>query len=240
MSDAAEETEGQPGHRAPDRTQRGRPPESFEDCAKAILALEERLQGPATTNALAERLGITPGSVTATLKRMDAAGLVKHEPYHGATLTESGRRLALEVLRHHRLLETYLAEQLGMSWDRVHAEAEVLEHHISEDLERRMAAALGEPAFDPHGDPIPSSELVLEQEKTVSLAELGVGERGRVARVSDSEPALLRMLDELEIGVGVEVGLSDRQLGGILHVDVAGTNQVLGREVAERIRVRRP
>lgn len=239
MSDAAEEIDDQRGHRAPDRSQRGRAPESFEDCAKAILALEERLQGPATTNALAERLGITAGSVTATLKRMDAAGLIEHQPYHGAKLTEPGRRLALEVLRHHRLLETYLAQELGMGWDRVHAEAEVLEHHISEDLERRMAAALGEPAFDPHGDPIPSSELVLAEEETVSLAELGIGESGRVARVSDSDSGLLRMLDELAIGVGVEVQLSDRQLGGVLHIAVAGKSEVLGREVAERIRVRR-
>lgn len=229
------------GHRAPTRAEQGRPPEAFEDYAKAILALERRSGGPAKTNALAERLGLTAGSVTAMLKRMHEAGLVDHEPYHGATLTDSGRKLALEVLRHHRLLETYLADVLGMPWDRVHDEAEVLEHHISEDLEERMATALGDPQFDPHGDPIPGPELApLDEDETVALAELRVGERGRLARVSDSDPELLRFLDSLGIGVGSTVEVADRQqFGGPLFLRVGGEEKVLGAEVAERIRVER-
>ena len=120
--------------------------EAVEDYAKALHALAQRCDGPVSTSALAERLGVSAGSVTSMLKRMDEMGLVRHEPYRGALLTERGERVALEVIRHHRLLESYLAEVLGMPWDRVHDEAEVLEHYISEELEERIASALGDPA----------------------------------------------------------------------------------------------
>jgi DtxR family transcriptional regulator, Mn-dependent transcriptional regulator len=125
---------------------------AVEDYAKAIFALESRSEEPVSTNALAERLGITPGSVSAMLKRLGELGVITHEPYRGVRLTPDGRRVALEVIRHHRLLESFLAETLGMSWDRVHAEAEVLEHVLSEDLEQLIAAKLGNPTVDPHGD----------------------------------------------------------------------------------------
>src|SRR5579863_5473489 len=134
---------------------------AIDDYAKAIFALQSRGEEPVSTNALAERLGITPGSVSAMLKKLDELGLITHVPYRGVRLTPAGRRLALEVIRHHRLLESFLAYRLGMPWDRVDAEAEILEHVLSEDLEQLIAAKLGNPTVDPHGDPIPSAELEL-------------------------------------------------------------------------------
>src|ERR1700690_1534617 len=131
---------------------------AIDDYAKAIFALQSRDGDPVTTSALAERLGITPGSVSAMLRKLDELGLVTHEPYRGVRLTADGRRVALEVIRHHRLLERFLADALGMPWDRVHAEAEVLEHVLSEELEQLIAERLGHPSSDPHGDPIPSAD----------------------------------------------------------------------------------
>src|SRR5437868_14238530 len=130
---------------------------SIQDYAKAVYALEARAGGAVSTNDLAERLGVTPGSVSAMLRKLSDVGLVEHQPYHGVRLTQKGRRVALEVLRHHRLIELFLSEELGMPWDRVHAEAEVLEHAISEDLEQLIADRLGHPKLDPHGDPIPTA-----------------------------------------------------------------------------------
>ena len=157
---------------------------AVEDYCKAIFSLESRTGEPVSTNALADRLAITPGSVSAMLKKLDELGLIAHLPYRGVRLTEEGRKVALEVLRHHRLLELFLAEALEMPWDRVHAEAEVLEHVISEDLERLIAAKLGDPKLDPHGDPIPSAELELRERETFPLDSLREGDRGSVrARV---------------------------------------------------------
>ena len=149
------------------------PSEAVEDYAKAIYALELHGEGPITTSALAERLEVAPSSVTAMLKRLDELGLVRYEPYHGVTLTPAGERVALEVIRHHRLIESFLAEALEMPWDRVHDEAEVLEHYISEELEGRIAEKLGNPKLDPHGDPIPTSNL-----------DLADGPHGRARRAS--------------------------------------------------------
>src|SRR3984893_2080503 len=145
---------------------------AVEDYSKAIFSLQSPGDEPVSTNALAERLGITPGSVSAMLKRLDELGLITHEPYRGVRLTVAGRRLALEVIRHHRLLESYLADALGMSWDRVHAEAEVLEHVLSDDLEELIAAKLGHPTVDPHGDPIPSADLELDEPATDRMESL--------------------------------------------------------------------
>src|SRR5271165_5637985 len=145
---------------------------AVEDYSKAIFTLESRTGEPVSTNALADRLGITPGSVSAMLKRLDELGLTTHVPYRGVRLTEEGRRIALEVIRHHRLLESFLADALGMPWDRVHAEAEVLEHVLSEDLEELIAAKLGHPTVDPHGDPIPSADLELDERLTRSMESL--------------------------------------------------------------------
>jgi DtxR family Mn-dependent transcriptional regulator len=180
------------------------PSASIEDYAKAIYALEER-HGVASTTALAERLEISPPAVSAMVKKLAALGYVTHVPYRGVRLTDQGRRVALEVLRHHRLLETYLVEELGVPWDRVHAEAEVLEHVLSEGLEERIAAKLGEPTHDPHGDPIPAADGTVVEPETVALDTLATGDRGRFVRVSDSDSKLLRELARLGIRPGDEL-----------------------------------
>jgi DtxR family transcriptional regulator, Mn-dependent transcriptional regulator len=133
--------------------------EPIEDYAKAIYALSQQRQGPVLNGEVAERLGVTPATATSMLQRLDELGLVDYLPYKGVTLTLAGEKVALEVIRHHRLIEAYLSEALGMPEDRVHAEAEVLEHYISEDLELLIAAKLGEPSHDPHGTPIPGPDL---------------------------------------------------------------------------------
>jgi DtxR family Mn-dependent transcriptional regulator len=177
---------------------------SVEDYAKAIYVLESR-HGVASTTALADRLGVSAPAVSAMAKKLDGLGYVTHVPYRGVRLTGEGRTVALEVLRHHRLLETFLVEELGVPWDRVDAEAEVLEHVLSEGLEARIAAKLGEPTHDPHGDPIPALDGTVEEEATVPLGSLAAGDRGRFVRVSDSDPALLRELAKLGIAPGDEV-----------------------------------
>ena len=168
---------------------------AIEDYAKAIYALERRGGEPVTTNALAERLGVTPGSASGMVKRLGEIGLVEHRPYRGVSLTDAGRRVALEVMRHHRLLELYLVESLGVPWDRVHEEAEVLEHVLSEELEELIAAKLGNPTVDPHGDPIPTRDLDDRGgRRRERLQALEPGARGTFTRVSDSDPEMLRWL----------------------------------------------
>ena len=212
--------------------------EAVEDYAKAIYALQGRTRGAVGTSAIAERLGVSPASVTAMLKRMDEMGLVSHEPYHGVTLTRDGERVALEVMRHHRLLEAYLAEVLEMPWDQVHREAEVLEHYISEDLEERIASALGHPSHDPHGDPIPSRELELVIEPGVPLSDLAAGSSGTFSRVSDADPEMLRYLDDLGIRPGSQLTVTDRQpFGGPLTIRVAGAAHAIGEQLARRMLV---
>jgi DtxR family Mn-dependent transcriptional regulator len=212
--------------------------EAIEDYAKAIHALQRRGGGPASTTAIAERLGVSPGTVTAMVKRMREVGLVTHEPYHGVTLTDRGETVALEVIRHHRLLESYLADVLGMPWDRVHDEAEVLEHYISEELEERIATALGDPDVDPHGDPIPDRELSLDDPAGVPLAKLEPGAVGVFSRVSDSDPAMLRYLAERGIRPGATITVHERQpFGGPVSVEVSGREHAIGGELAERMLV---
>jgi len=133
--------------------------QAIEDYVKAIYALSRRRAGPVTNGEAAERLGVTPATATSMLQRLDSLGLVEYRPYKGVTLTPAGEKVALEVIRHHRLIESYLSEALGMPDDRVHEEAEVLEHYISEELELLIAAKLGEPSHDPHGTPIPGPDL---------------------------------------------------------------------------------
>jgi DtxR family transcriptional regulator, Mn-dependent transcriptional regulator len=211
---------------------------AIEDYAKAIYALERRGSEPVTTNALADRLGVTPGSASGMLKRLGELGLAQHRPYHGVSLTEEGRRVALEVMRHHRLLELYLVESLGVPWDRVHAEAEVLEHVLSEELEELIAAKLGDPTRDPHGDPIPTRDLTIEESPTESLQALSPGNRGSFARVSDSNPEMLRFLAERGIAPGDELEVIDKQpFDGPLFVRFGDNVHVLGGELAKAMRV---
>lgn len=210
---------------------------AVEDYAKAIYALERR-GGVVTTNALAERLGVTAGSASGMVKRLGELGLVSHQPYHGVSLTDDGRRVALEVMRHHRLLELYLVETLGVPWDRVHEEAEVLEHVLSDELEELIAAKLGDPTHDPHGDPIPTRDLTIEEGTTDSLQALGPGDRGTFTRVSDSDPEMLRFLAGRGIAPGDELEVIDKQpFGGPLFVRFGSQVHVLGGGLAEAMRV---
>jgi DtxR family transcriptional regulator, Mn-dependent transcriptional regulator len=211
---------------------------AVEDYAKAIFSLETRSEEPVPTNALAERLGITAGSVSAMLKRLGELGLISHVPYRGVRLTEDGRRIALEVIRHHRLIESYLTDALGMSWDRVHAEAEVLEHVLSEDLEALIAAKLGHPTVDPHGDPIPSADLQLQEPATDRLESLQPGDEGLFVRVSDSDPEMLRYLAERGIFPGDRFSVRERQpFGGPLFVSFDGAEHAIGGALAAAMRV---
>jgi DtxR family Mn-dependent transcriptional regulator len=172
------------------------------------------------------------------VKRLDEMGLVSHEPYRGVELTPDGLRLALEVIRHHRLLELYLAEQLGVPWDRVHEEAEVLEHVLSEELEELIAAKLGNPTRDPHGDPIPTPDLRLVEPDTLALDALETGARGTFVRVSDSDPEMLRYLAERGIAPGDGFEIVDRQpFGGPLFARFGGDVHVLGGALARAMRV---
>ena len=211
---------------------------AIDDYAKAIFALQSRGEVPVTTSALAERLGITPGSVSAMLKKLDELGLVTHEPYRGVRLTANGRLVALEVIRHHRLLERFLADALGMPWDQVHAEAEVLEHVISEELEELIATKLGNPSMDPHGDPIPSADLELEERSTRSLESLARGDEGIFVRVSDSDPEMLRYLASCGISPGDRFEVREHQpFDGPLFVVFGGREHAIGGRLANAMRV---
>nr|MBA2475984.1 metal-dependent transcriptional regulator [Actinomycetota bacterium] len=197
--------------------------------------------GRVSTSAVAERMGVAPSSVTAMLKKLSDRGLAEHVPYKGVALTEAGQRVALEVLRHHRLLELYLAEHLGVPWDRVHEEAESLEHVISEDLEARIAAKLGEPTHDPHGDPIPDADLHLEPSTLRSLDELEPGERATIRRVPDGDTSLLRYLVSVELVPGQTVAVTrSAPLGEPLTVLAGTTELAVSRDLAARIEVGSP
>jgi DtxR family Mn-dependent transcriptional regulator len=214
-----------------------RPSPAVEDYAKAIYALERR-DGLVGTTSLAERLGVTPASASGMVKKLGELGLADHEPYHGVRLTAEGRRVALEVIRHHRLLEVLLAD-LGVPWDRVHEEAEILEHHISEELEALIDARLGNPTHDPHGDPIPTADLEIDEGDTVALETLEPGARGRFVRVSDADPAMLRYLAERGIGLGDRVEVVDRQpFGGPVFASFGGSEpHPLGGDLSRAMRV---
>ena len=210
-----------------------------EDFLKTVLELE-RSGGRAATNALAARLGVSAPTVTAMAKKLDEQGLVRRAPYRGVTLTERGRLVALEVLRHHRLLERYLVETLGMSLDEVHEEADRLEHVLSEAVEQRIDEALGYPTHDPHGDPIPDRDLRLADaprpERT--LASLDPGERSVVTRVPDGNAPVLRYLGDLELvpGASVEIVLK-APFDGPVTVRIDGADHALARELAGAIAV---
>jgi len=210
---------------------------AVQDYVKAIYTLDSG-EGPFTTTALAERLDVRPASVSGMLPKLMELGLVEHEPYHGVRLTQRGTRVALEVVRHHRLLELFLVESLGMTWDEVHAEAEVLEHVLSEELEELIAAKLGDPAFDPHGDPIPSRELKVPKDRSRSLHSLEPGERATFVRVSDSDPEMLRFLSDRGIAPGAEIEVVERQpFDGPLYVRAGDDVHVLGAVLARAMRV---
>jgi DtxR family Mn-dependent transcriptional regulator len=211
--------------------------DAVENYAKAIYAIQDR-DGTVTTNALAERLGVTPASASGMVKKLDGLGLVTHVPYKGVRLTEAGERLALEVIRHHRLLELYLAESLDVPWDRVHAEAEVLEHVLSEELEELIAAKLGNPTVDPHGDPIPTAELEIDERRTEALSDLEPRARATFVRISDSDPEMLRYLADRGIAPGDCFEVLDKQpFDGPIFARFGDQVHVLGGALAKAMRV---
>ena len=213
--------------------------EAMENYVKAIYALQRRGEDkPVSTTALAERMDVTPASVSGMVKKLADRGLVRHVPYKGVELSVDGEALALEVLRHHRLLELYLAESLGVPWDRVHDEAEVLEHVLSEELEELIATKLGDPKVDPHGDPIPTRELEMPESDTVALESLEAGEAGTFVRVSDSDPAMLRYLSDRGISPGDSFTVVDKQpFDGPLFLRFGADTHVIGGTLARVMRV---
>lgn len=216
---------------------RSRTGEGAENYAKTIYHLQLRGEGAVNTGEIAERIGVTPASASAMVRRMAEEGLVEYAPYHGVRLARRGKELALEVMRHHRLIESFLAE-LGMPWDRVHEEAERLEHVISEELEELIARHLGDPTHDPHGDPIPTADLEIDEPDTRPLSEMEPGERGTVIRISDADPAMLRYLSELGVSPGDTVRVVERQpFGGPLTVRFPGGERTLGGAVTDAMRV---
>ena len=210
--------------------------DAVENYAKAIYAIQQQ-SGTVTTNAIAERLGVTAEWASGMVKKLVCVGLVFHVPYKCVELTDDGERLALEVIRHHRLLELYLAESLNVPWDRVHAEAEVLEHVLSEELEELIAAKLGNPTVDPHGDPIPTADLVIEERPTSSLADLEPGARATFVRISDSDPEMLRYLAERGIAPGDDFEVIDKQpFDGPTFARLGDDVHVLGGALARAMR----
>jgi DtxR family Mn-dependent transcriptional regulator len=208
---------------------------AMEDYLKAVYRLLEA-GSPATTQALAEELNITGPSVTNMVKRLHALRLLKHTRYQGVELTPAGEKIALEVIRHHRLLELYLAETLGYGWDEVHDEAEKLEHHMSDDLEARMDSALGFPTHDPHGDPIPSREGKIAPGTALMLRHAHPHIPLAVARVSDRDPELLRYLGSLQLVPGARVVVIDRlPFDDLLRIRIDGAEHVVGKQLAEAV-----
>jgi DtxR family Mn-dependent transcriptional regulator len=215
--------------------------QAVEDYVKAIYEVA-RGEEVVTTSALAERLNVSPASVTGMVKKLAELKLVRYAPYRGVALTAAGRRIAVEVIRHHRLVETYLHEALGVPWDEVHAEAEKWEHVLSEALEARMDAALGHPTNDPHGAPIPTPSLELVEPDWPPLARLEAGQRAVVAEVSDHDPALLRYVGGLGLypGTPFEVVAGPPYEDGpvtvrLLAGDAAGTEHAVGDRAAAHI-----
>ncbi|MFL5657897.1 MAG: metal-dependent transcriptional regulator [Ktedonobacteraceae bacterium] len=216
----------------------------ISDCLKVIYAMQERGQ-KVTTSAVHEQLGVSDATVTMLFKDFAEAGWVEHTPYRGVHLTALGELKAKEVIRHHRLLELYLARELGYSWDKVHDEADKLEHVISEEFEDRLDALLGYPTVDPHGDPIPSKDGIISVRKGCMLTELPMGQSALILRVSDQNPEKLCYLGQLGLYPETRVQVVERApFGGPLRILVGEVPQqverMLGAELAEHIIVTSP
>lgn len=213
---------------------------AMEDYLKAAYRL--KMDGkPATTQLLADELGVSGPSVTNMVKRLDEMHLLRHTRYQGVELTPAGEKIALEVVRHHRLLELYLAETLGYPWDEVHAEAEKLEHHVSDELEARMDSFLGYPTRDPHGDPIPTRDGQIPEGTDLILAELADGLPATVVRVSDRDPVQLRYLAELGLIPGARVTIVERlPFDELTRIEVGANTHVIGRQLSRSVWVERP
>jgi DtxR family transcriptional regulator, Mn-dependent transcriptional regulator len=211
-----------------------------EDYVKAIYSLTREPAQTASTSQIADRLGITAGSVSTMVKRMDASGLAEHVPYRGVRLTPAGRQLALGVIRRHRLLELFLATNLDIPWEDVDRFADALEHAVNDELIELIAAKLGDPVADPHGDPIPNRKLEVDDRDQPTIADLQPGESARIARVSDSDPEMLRYLTSRGIGIGDPLELIDRQpFDGPCEIRIGKRTHSLGVKLAQAIRVER-
>ncbi|NDJ52614.1 MAG: metal-dependent transcriptional regulator [Chloroflexi bacterium] len=206
-----------------------------EDYLKIIYKLQQS-ESPVRTNSIARAMGIEPASVTGVIKKLSEIKLLDYRPYKGVTLTPAGEKVALEVIRHHRLIELYLVEALGYSWDEVHDEAEHLEHVVSDRFEDRIAEMLGHPELDPHGEPIPTKDGVIAETSTQALSSLSAGDRAVISRVEDEDGDLLRYLAQLNLrpGASVEV-LSVEPYGGSIHVRVDGKSETVGQEAADGV-----
>ncbi|GCF08823.1 metal-dependent transcriptional regulator [Dictyobacter arantiisoli] len=216
----------------------------MSDCLKLIYSLQERGQ-KVSTSVVSEHLRVSDATATMLFKELANVGWVEHVPYHGVRLTPEGTQRAMEVIRHHRLLELYLARELGYSWDKVHAEADRLEHVISEEFEERVDRLLGYPTVDPHGDPIPSKDGVMVVQPGVQLSQLAIGQVGRILRVSDQDPEKLCYLGQLGLYLGCSIELISRApFGGPLGIRVGEvptqSEHMLGIELADHIIVTSP
>jgi DtxR family transcriptional regulator, Mn-dependent transcriptional regulator len=212
--------------------------QAIEDYLKTIYMLAET-ESPVSTSRIAEAREVKPASVTSMIQRLHKLNLVNYEKHYGVTLTKTGQKIALEVLRHHRLIELYLIEALGFSWDEVHEQADVLEHVISEKLEERIAAVLGYPTLDPHGDPIPAKDGTIIRVETQSLSSLPVGRQATVARIfDDANSEMLRYLAEVGLTPGTALRVIQREpFDGPLTLQVGEDKIVVGQTIAEAVLV---
>ena len=211
--------------------------ESVQDYLKAIYRLQEQA-GSVSTSALAEAMGVAAASATGMVKKLAGLKLVRHNPYQGVVLTKAGEKMALEVIRHHRLLELYLAEALGYSWDKVHEEAERLEHVISEEFEEKIFEALGRPTRDPHGDPIPTKDGTMAGDRHDRLSDMEPGAMGVIRRVSDRSAEMLRYLGTRGLVPDATVEVVEKApFNGPITVKTGETSHVLGRDLASHILV---
>ena len=212
--------------------------QAIEDYLKTIYTLAE-VESPVSTSRIADARQVKPGSVTSMLRRLAGLNLVNYEKHYGVTLTDNGEKIALEVIRHHRLLELYLMEALGFGWDEVHEQADLLEHVISEKLEERIAAALGYPTLDPHGDPIPDRDGSMMVMNTRPLSDVSPGELAQVARIpADNNSEMLRHLAELGLTPGTLVRVTAvAPFDGPFSIEINGQNKVIGFTVAQAVLV---
>jgi DtxR family Mn-dependent transcriptional regulator len=210
---------------------------AVEDYLKAIYRLQAEIDGPVTTNGLGDWLGVTASSASGMLRKLDDLQLVIYAPYRGVQLSEAGWRAALQVVRRHRLLELFLSEALGLSWDRVHDEAETLEHALSAGLCEVIAAKLGDPRTDPHGDPIPTRDGRVIETPSANLGSLRAGQRRRVVRVSDRDPEVLRLLTDHGVSLGDSLHIRDVHPSGAVTVGVRSGVHLLDAHVVAAIRV---
>jgi len=207
----------------------------IEDYLKTVYLLRER-EGAATTTGIASVLEVTPASVTGMIKKLAELKLVRHMPYQGVELTKSGEKIALEMVRHHRLLELFLFEALGYAWDEVHAEADALEHVISEEFEERIAARLGNPTVDPHGDPIPTKDGTIAVVKERALLTMQAGESAQITHINDTSSEMLRYAASLGLTPTTRLTLIKVEpFGGSLRIQVGKTEHAIGRELAAQI-----